>query len=85
MERRRVDVDQLVGAAEIAERVGVSNSRVIHVWRGRHTDFPEPITRLKTAMIWCRLDVEKWAVQSGRFAKLLLLLPPVNEASTLDS
>ena len=66
---RRVDVDQLVGAAEIAERLGVSNSQVIHVWRGRHHDFPEPITRLKTAMIWYWPDVEKWALQTGRFKR----------------
>ena len=66
---RRVDVDQLVGAAEIADRLGVSNSQVIHVWRGRHPDFPEPIMRLKTAMIWYWPDVAKWAVQTGRLAK----------------
>jgi len=66
---RRVDVDQLVGAAEIAERLGVSNSQVIHVWRGRHSDFPEPITRLKTAMIWYWPDVEKWAMKTGRFKR----------------
>jgi hypothetical protein len=66
---RRVDVDQLVGAAEIAERLGVSNSQVIHVWRGRHPDFPEPITKLKTAMIWYWPDVEKWALRTGRIKK----------------
>jgi len=66
---RRVDVEQLVGAAEIAERLGVANSQVIHVWRGRHPDFPEPITKLKTAMIWYWPDVERWAITTGRFRK----------------
>lgn len=66
---RRVDVDQLVGAAEIADRLGVSNSQVIHVWRGRHAEFPLPITKLKTAMIWYWPDVEKWAIGTGRFKK----------------
>jgi len=66
---RRVDVDQLGGAAEIAERLGVSNSQVIHVWRGRHPDFPEPITKLKTAMIWYWPEVEKWAFRTGRLTK----------------
>ena len=64
---RRVDVDQLVGAAEIADRLGVSNSQVIHVWRGRHPDFPKPIMKLKTAMIWYWPDVENWALRTGRF------------------
>ena len=49
---RRLDIDQLVGAAEIADRLGVSNSQVVHVWRYRHPDFPQPVTTLKTAMIW---------------------------------
>jgi predicted DNA-binding transcriptional regulator AlpA len=64
---RTVDVDQLVGAAEIAERLGVSSSQTIHVWRGRHHDFPQPITKLKTAMIWYWPEVEQWARGSGRF------------------
>jgi hypothetical protein len=66
---RRVDVDQLVGAAEIADRLGVSNSQVIHVWRARHPDFPEPVTKLRTAMIWYWPDVKTWAQQTGRLAK----------------
>ena len=64
---RRVDVDELVGAAEIADRLGVASSQTVHVWRGRYDDFPEPITKLKTAMIWYWPDVEKWATTTGRF------------------
>ena len=63
---RRVDVDELVGAAEIAERLGVASSQTVHVWRGRHDDFPEPITTLKTAMIWYWPDVKRWAISTGR-------------------
>lgn len=66
---RRVDMDPLVGAAEIADRLGVSNSQVIHVWRGRHADFPEPITQLRTAMIWHWPDVQKGAVRTGRLVR----------------
>ena len=66
---RQLDVDELVGAAEIAGRLGVSNSQVIHVWRYRHPDFPEPVTRLKTAMIWYWPDVKTWAQGTGRLPK----------------
>lgn len=66
---RRLDVDQLVGAAEIADRLGVSNSQVIHVWRYRHPDFPQPVTTLKTAMIWYWPDVRAWAQHTGRLPK----------------
>ena len=63
---RHVDIDQLVGAAEIAQRLEVANSHVIHVWRRRDSSFPEPVASLKTAMIWYWPDVEKWATKTGR-------------------
>ena len=63
---KRVDVDLLVGAAEIADRLGVASSQVVHVWRGRYADFPKPVTRLKTALIWYWPDIETWARLSGR-------------------
>lgn len=61
-----VDPDHIVGAHEIAERLGVSRAQVVHVWRKRHADFPEPIATLKTALIWDWNHVEAWARASGR-------------------
>ena len=63
---RKVDVDDLVGAHEIAQRLGVARPQVIHEWRRRHRDFPKPIAALKTALIWDWREVKKWAVDSGR-------------------
>jgi transposase-like protein len=63
---RRVDVAELVGAAEIADRLGLAHPEAVHNWRRRHQDFPEPVTRLRQAMIWYWPDVEKWARQTGR-------------------
>jgi hypothetical protein len=65
MPARKVPVDQLVGAAEIAERLGVSY-RTVHDWRRRELGFPEPVARLKSALIWAWPDVEKWARMHGR-------------------
>jgi hypothetical protein len=62
---RRVDVDDLVGAAEIADRLGVSQSRVVYVWRERYDDFPAPVAQLRQALIWER-DVAVWARATGR-------------------
>jgi hypothetical protein len=64
--RRRVYADELVGAAEIALRLNVSDPHVVHTWRERHSDFPEPVARLKRAMVWAWPDVEAWALSSGR-------------------
>jgi hypothetical protein len=63
---RRIDVDQLVGAAEIAERLGVKRPNVVHDWRRRYADFPVPVAALKQALVWNWPDVEKWARKTDR-------------------
>ena len=61
-----VPPERLVGAHEIAERLGITHSQTIHTLRKRHSDFPEPIATLKTALIWDWRDVERWAKATGR-------------------
>lgn len=63
---KKVDVDDLVGAHEIAQRLGVARPQVVHEWRRRHADFPEPIATLKTALIWDWRDIRAWAATTGR-------------------
>ena len=63
---RKVDVDDLVGAHEIAQRLGVARPQVVHEWRRRHADFPQPVANLKTALIWDWQEVRQWARRSGR-------------------
>ncbi len=65
---RSVDVSDLVGVAEIAERLGLEEPRTVHSWRRRHPEFPEPVAKLKTALIWSWPDVEQWARSTGRLA-----------------
>lgn len=61
----RVDPDDLVGVAEIAERLSVKTG-VVHDWRRRHVDFPEPLLRLRMGYIWRWREVEAWASRTGR-------------------
>jgi hypothetical protein len=63
---RRIDVDNLVGAEEIAERLGLRRYQRVHELRRRHPDFPEPVVRLKRTMVWNWPDVERWARRTGR-------------------
>jgi predicted DNA-binding transcriptional regulator AlpA len=63
---RNVDVENLVGAYEIAQRLGVARPQVIHEWRRRHSEFPRPIAALKTALIWDWRDIDEWAKLTGR-------------------
>lgn len=58
-------MDELVGAAEIAERLGIVRQSV-HQLARRHPDFPQPVATLKQAMVWAWPDVEKWAKATGR-------------------
>lgn len=62
---RMVDVDHLVGATEIGQRLGIDR-RSVHQLRRRHADFPEPVAKLESAMIWAWPEVERWAIATGR-------------------
>lgn len=59
-------MDQLVGAAEIAERLGAGRVQTVHSWRRRYPEFPAPVARLKQAMVWNWPDVAAWARRTGR-------------------
>lgn len=61
-----MDIDQLVGAAEIADRLGLTRYQRVHELRRRHDDFPPPIAHLRQALIWYWPDVERWAKMTGR-------------------
>lgn len=63
---RRIDADNLVGATEIAERLNVKRPQVVHAWRRRYADFPEPVATLRQALVWNWPDVERWAKATGR-------------------
>ena len=66
MSRRRVYADELVGAAEIAERFGLAQVQTVHSWRRRYPEFPEPVARLSQALIWVWPEVESWARRTDR-------------------
>jgi prophage regulatory protein len=55
---------ELVIAADIAERLGISRARV-SVLVGR-SDFPRPVGRLGRSDVWRWASVERWARESGR-------------------
>ena len=63
---KRVNVEDLVGAAEIADRLGLAQPQTVHSWRRRYPDFPAPIAHLRTALIWSWPEIEHWAERTGR-------------------
>ena len=67
---RRVDPDLLVGAYDIAERLGLRHSQHIHYFLRHDESFPRPVAtlggpKLKT-QVWYWPDVERWARTNGR-------------------
>lgn len=60
------DIDDLVGAAEIAERLGLTSSSVVRDWKRRHADFPTPVLVLRMGPIWHWPAVQAWARATGR-------------------
>jgi hypothetical protein len=61
-----VDPDQLVGAPEIAARLGIRHAETVHAWRRRYRDFPAPVVTLRKVMLWHWPAVERWARETGR-------------------
>jgi len=55
---------ELVIAADIAERLGISRARV-SVLTGR-SGFPRPVGRLGRSEVWRWSSVERWARETGR-------------------
>lgn len=66
---RELDVDQLVSARAITERLGYRNVQVVHFWWRTDATFPPPVYALegqRGARLWYWPEVEAWARASGR-------------------
>jgi hypothetical protein len=61
---RKIDADDLVGIAEIAQRLLVS-PHTIKSRRTRDPSFPAPVAELERGGVWAWSDVEAWAVAQG--------------------
>ena len=66
MAKREIDPELLVGAPEIAERLGLARPQVVHNWRYRHADFPVPLAELRQGNVWYWPDVEEWLKATDR-------------------
>jgi predicted DNA-binding transcriptional regulator AlpA len=65
---RKVDIEDLVDATEIAHRLGVKRPQVVHDWRRRHEDFPAPVAHLGNGNVWIWPEVASWARATGRLS-----------------
>ena len=44
----------------------MKNLHVVHDWRRRYDDFPEPVKSLSHFHLWLWPDIEAWARKTGR-------------------
>ena len=65
---RKVDLDDLMDATDVANLIGVTNANVVGVYRRRYDNFPPPVwaSRGGRCQLWVRADVEVWARATGR-------------------
>lgn len=65
---RKVDVDNLVGSPQIAERLGFSRVQSVHYCYANDPEFPRPVFDGGRwgAKVWNWPDVERWARATGR-------------------
>jgi hypothetical protein len=64
----RVDTDDLIDAAGVADLLGLGHRRAVSTYRGRYPDFPQPVIDMGvgTCLLWRRQDVKAWARATGR-------------------
>jgi predicted DNA-binding transcriptional regulator AlpA len=61
-----INPSDLVGAHEIAERLGLAFPNIVHSWKRRLKHFPRPIAILSMGNIWDWNEVEAWARKTNR-------------------
>ena len=57
---RKVDIGDLVGYKEIADRLHVGNTNTVRSWHRRYTDFPAPVAKLGIGYVFVWPEVEAW-------------------------
>jgi predicted DNA-binding transcriptional regulator AlpA len=62
----KVDPDDLLNAKEVSLVLGLAHREAVSTYRARYQDFPQPVIRKGTCVLWLRQDVEKWAQSRKR-------------------
>lgn len=59
---RKVDVDDLVDAHEVAEMLGLAQPNSVHLYQRRYPEMPRPIVDRgsRRAKLWLKSEVQDW-------------------------
>jgi len=60
-----VNTSDLIGAAEVAEIIGLSHATSVTTYLRRYPDFPQPVVDLSKSRVrlWRRQDIAEWCKQ----------------------
>jgi predicted DNA-binding transcriptional regulator AlpA len=64
---RRVLVDQLIDARDVAEILGLSHRNTVSKYQTRYPDMPRPVVNLGPGrpMLWLRPEIERWYTRTA--------------------
>jgi predicted nucleic-acid-binding protein len=62
----KVDPADLINAGEVAVVLGLAHREAIATYRRRYPDFPDPVIKKGTCVLWLLRDIESWARSTGR-------------------
>jgi glutathione-regulated potassium-efflux system ancillary protein KefG len=59
---RRVIVDDLIDAHDVAEILGLAHRNTVSQYQTRYPDMPRPVVNLGRGrpMLWLRSEIERW-------------------------
>lgn len=60
---RRIDIDELIDATDVAHILGLAQSNSVYVYQRRYPEMPRPILDRgpSRAKLWLRSEMEEWA------------------------
>ncbi len=63
---RKVDVDDLVDAHDVAALLGLGHANSVHTYQRRYPDMPKPVYAAgpRRAKLWLRSEIEAWSKRS---------------------
>jgi hypothetical protein len=65
---RKIDVDDLIDANEVARLLGLAHRNSVTTYLNRYPDMPRPTVEIRGSRIrlWSRPEIMSWATRPGR-------------------
>ncbi len=68
MARRRIYLDELIDAHEVAAILELASNREVWIYQNRRADMPRPVFDLGPGRVklWLRPEIERWQLERRR-------------------